>query len=93
MKGKLIPNVIIVLALMLVNPATSATPERTFSLRRSVVTWERPSMTQLRSNSLVNIELLHECDEIDLLEIGNEFISKFNERKFTFGSFVTSDFT
>ena len=48
----LIPNIITTCKLLLVNPATSATPERSFSLARRVTTWLRSTMTPKRFNAL-----------------------------------------
>ena len=80
--------------LLIVNPATNATPERSFSLARNVFTWNRLTLTQSRFNS---VSLLHYhksfTDTIDLLTVGNDFISKYDERKRIFGKFTPSDFS
>ena len=48
----LIPNVINIIKLVAVNPATSATAGRTFSLARNLNTWLRSTMLLARFNSL-----------------------------------------
>ena len=40
-KLPLIPNVVLLVNLLLVNPATSASPERSFSLARRLKSWQR----------------------------------------------------
>ena len=49
---ELIPNIILLCNLLLINPATSATPESSFSLARRIKTWQRATMTRKRFNSL-----------------------------------------
>ena len=48
----LIPNVINIIKLVTVNPATNATAERTFSLARNLKTWLRSTMLPARFNSI-----------------------------------------
>ena len=47
----LIPNIIHIIKLLLVNPATSCTPERSFSTARCLKTWLRATMKSKRFNS------------------------------------------
>ena len=92
-ESMLIPNVINVVMLLLVNPATSASAERSFSLARRLKTWERSTMTQKRFNSLASLQEHKErTDNIHLVSIGNEFISKCSNRQLNFGKFSTADF-
>ena len=49
---KLVENVIKICKLLAVNPTTSATAERTFSMARRVKTWMRSTMLPSRFNSL-----------------------------------------
>ena len=89
----LIPNVIILCDLLIVNPSTSCTPERSFSTARRLKTWLRSTMTDRRFNALGLLNVHKELtDKLDLLEVGNEFISLNDERHQYFGKFVTSDF-
>ena len=51
-KCALIPNLLITVHLILINPATSCTPERSFSVARRIKTWLRSTMTTKRFNNL-----------------------------------------
>ena len=90
---KLIPSICNIINLILVNPATSCTPGRSFSTARRLKTWLRSTMKCKRFNNL-GILLTHKemTDDINLVTIGNEFISKHAERKLHLGQFVLSDF-
>ena len=89
-KGQLclLPDAVKILGLLLVNPTTTATPERPFSLARRIKTWLHSTSTATRLNSL---SILHAhksvTDSIDLVEVGNEFTSKCDSRKRIFGRF------
>ena len=88
----MVPNVSLLIQLLLVLPATSASAERSFSLQRRLKTWLRSRMTQVRYNALAQLhEHKDKTDKIDLIKIGNQFISKCNERELHFGRFVPSD--
>ena len=89
---KLIPSIATIINLILVNPSTSCTPERSFSTARRLKTWLRSTMKSKRFNNLA-ILLTHKetTDAIDLVAVGNEFISKYPERKNHLGQFVQSD--
>ena len=50
-KRRMITEVIVFCKLLLVNPATSATGERSFSMARRVKTWLRANMKQQRFNN------------------------------------------
>ena len=63
----LISSVISICKLILVNPATTATAERSFSLARRFLTWLRSKMGQKRFN---NLALLHfHKERIDAIDI------------------------
>ena len=89
-KGQLclLPNAVKILELLLVNPATTATPERSFSLAKRIKTWLRSTSAAARSNSL---SILHAhksvTDSIDLVEVAKEFTSKCDSRKRICGRF------
>ena len=90
----LIPNAVVLCNLLIVNPATSCTPERSFSTARCLKTWLRSTVTNRRVNSLGLLNVHKELtDKLDLGEVGNEFISLNVERFQCFGKFVESDFT
>ena len=81
-------NAVKILELSLVNPATTAIPERSFSLARRIKTWLRSTSTAACFNSL---SILHAhksvTDSIDLVEVANDFTSKCDSRKRIFGRF------
>ena len=91
-KRKLIANTVTLVRIVLTNGATSATPERSFSMMRRIKTWLRSRMTQKRLNSLC---ILHDnktlLDRISLVKVANEFVGQHPERKNTFGSFSDKD--
>jgi len=58
----------------LVNPATSAAGERSFSTARRLKTWLRSTMTQERLSNLTILKSHKErTDRLSLLDIANEF--------------------
>jgi hypothetical protein len=83
---ELICEVLLVCRLMLVNPATSATGEKTFSMARRLKTWLRSNMTQERFNSLA---ILHWHKErtagINIEKIADRFINCNENRMRHFG--------
>ena len=88
----MITEVIVICKLLLVNPATSATGERSFSMARRVKTRLRANMKQQCFN---NVALLHtnkaRTDKIRLLDVANEFVQR-NENRFrNFGKFTDLD--
>ena len=76
------------LKLLLVNPATSATVERPFSLARRLKTWMRSAMLSGRLNA---IAILHEhktlTDRLNLTDIAKEFVCRNEARTCAFGNF------
>ena len=73
--------------------ATSATPERSFSLLRRLKTWQRSMMTKTRFNSL---SLLNNnqaiLDKISFIDVANEFVNVQPTRfKHVFGNFSEKD--
>ena len=87
-----IPNLVKLIELLLVNPAASCTPERSFSTARRLKTWLRSNMTNKRFNFL-SISNIHKdlTDKIDLVDVGNEFVSLYDSRYQYFGTFPASD--
>ena len=75
-----------------VNPASSATAERTFSLARRVKTWMRSTMLPTRFNS-VSILNFHKdrTDKLDLIKILNAFVQSDDNRMRIFGKFTKDD--
>ena len=86
-------NVVLLCMILYVSPATMATAERSFSLARRIKTWTRSIMSQKRFNDIAILTIHKELtDKLDLLSIGNEFVSKYDERKRTFGRFIENYF-
>lgn len=74
------------LSLLFTVPATSATPERTFSGLKRLKTYLRSTMSQKRLTHLLLIHLNQNIlNEILLDDILKEFISRTAERKCVFG--------
>ena len=88
----LIPNLLTIVHLILINPATSCTPERPFSVTRRIKTWLRSAMTTKRFNNL-SILPIHKglTGSMNLVDIGNEFTSKYDGRRMNLSKFAPSD--
>ena len=83
------PNIIHANKLFLVNHATSCTPERSFSTARRLKTWLHATTKSKRLNSLVILNIHKDLtDNLDLKDIGNEFVSAREGRLEHFGKFV-----
>lgn len=84
----LFDEVVKLLKLFRVMPVTSATAERTFSTLRRLKTYLRSVMSQDRLN---NLAILHvhknHTDNINLVDIAEEFIHRKDNRFTTFGSY------
>ena len=88
----LMSEVITLVKLILVMPATNATSERSFSALRLVKTYLRSTMTQNRLNHLMVLTVHEErTDNLDLLDVANVFISGSEHRLYTFGVFKVLD--
>ena len=78
--------------LVFVGAATSATPERSFSLARRLKTWLRSIMSQKRFNALTILSFYKELvDKISLVDVANEFIDSKPMKKGFFGKFSKDD--
>ena len=89
----LISQVLTVLHLLLVMPATNASSERSFSALRRVKTYLRSTMSQDRLNHII---LLH-ChkdltDSLDLVAVANQFVDLSSHRLGIFGRFTNEDY-
>ena len=88
----LLSEVVKLVRLILVMPATNAVSERTFSALRRVKTYLRTTMTQARLNHLMLLYVHHvETEKIDLVQVANDFISTSDDRRQIFGTFLPSD--
>ena len=78
-------NIMNLLKLLLVNPATSATAERFFSLARKLKTWMRSTMLP---GGLNVFAILHEHkklkDRLNLTDIAKEFLCRNESRTCAF---------
>ena len=89
-KGQLclLPNAVKILELLLVNPSTTAKPERSFSLAWRIKTWLHSTSATTRFNSLLVLYAQKfVTDSIDLGEVANKFTTKCDSRKPIFGRF------
>ena len=91
-KCALIPNLLTIVHLTLINPPTSCTPERSFSVARRIKTWLRSTMTTKRFNNLSILSIHKELtDSINLVDIGKEFASKYDRHRMNLGKIAPSD--
>ena len=74
------------LPILLVNPASFCSAERSFGSLRRLKTWLRSTMTQKRVNSVALCHIHQEImDTIDTGKIAQEFISRSKQRVLKFG--------
>ena len=91
-KRSLIPNIVSILKVVLVSGATTATPERSFSMARRIKTWLRSTMKRRRFNSLSILNSSKPLvDKLPLVKVANELIEKRPNRRNEFGLFTESD--
>lgn len=84
----LLNEVIILMKLIQVMPATNSTSERSFSAMRRVKTYLRSTMTQERLNSLMVLHVHKEyTDDLVLTDVANEFVHRGERRSQVFGCF------
>ena len=91
-KRLLMKNIACIIKIILTNGATSATPERSFSMLRRIKTWMRSRMSQKRLNSL-SIIYCHKSilEELPLVDVANEFVGVQPDRRNSFGRFTEKD--
>ena len=81
-------EVVKLVTLILVAPATNATSERSFSALRRVKTYLRTTMSQPRLNHLMVLHIHKDyCDTLNLEQCANEFCANSEHRRNIFGSF------
>lgn len=84
----LLSEIIIIMKLILVMPATNATSERSFSAMRRVKSYLRSTMHQERLNHLMVLHVHKDkTDQLFLPDIASEFVSKSERRFQVFGKF------
>ena len=82
-------EVVKVVVLILVAPATNATSQRSFSALRRVKTYLRTTMTQPRLNHLMLLYIHKEdCDKLNLEQCADDFCANSEHRRNIFGSFI-----
>ena len=70
---ELVPNVVILCNLLIVNPSTSCTPERLFSIARRLKIWLRSTRSGRCFNALGLLNVHKELTvKLDLLQVGND---------------------
>ena len=90
----LFSEVVTLMQLILVLPATNTTSERSFSAMRRVKNYLRSTMGQQRFNHLM-IFHIHKAitDDLDIIQIANNFITRNEHREHVhvFGKFSNED--
>lgn len=85
-------QIVTLLKILLVMPATNAVSERSASCLRRIKQWLRTSMTQQRLNHCMLLTVHKErTDNVNLIDVANEFCSSNDERFSTFGHFSERD--
>ena len=84
----LIGEVIKVCSLILVNPATSASGERSFSTARRIKSYTRATMTQARFNHLTFLNIHKDLlQKLNIIPVANQFVALNSLRQQRFGRF------
>jgi len=91
-KRQMLKNMWKIIRIVLTSGATSATPERSFSMQRRLKTWIRSTMGQKRYNSLAILNShTTEVDQLSLIEVAERFVSNQDRRRDDFGTFSDKD--
>ena len=90
---EMMKEVITLCKLILINPATSAAGERSFSTARRLKTWLRSRMNQERFYSNLTVLDIHKerTNRLSPIDIANEFTDRNTNRKRNFGTFRLND--
>ena len=90
---EIISEVVTLVKIILVMPATNATSKRSFSALRRIKTYLRSTMSQNRLNHLMMLYVHKELlDKLELLDIANNFVDECHERRYSiFEKFTESD--
>ena len=85
---KLLNEVMIMMKLICVMPATNSSSERSFSAMRRVKSYLRSTMKQERLNHLMALHIHKDVlDSINLSHVANDFVSNSEHRQKIFGQF------
>ena len=88
----MISDIITLCKLLLVNPATSAAGERSFSSARRLKTWLRSTMIQTRFSNLTILNTHKQrTDKLCLIDVATEFAALNENRESKLGTFEGSD--
>ena len=88
----LLENFRSIVKIALVGAATSATPERSFSMARKIKTYTRSTMTQKRLNSLSVLSTYKDSlDNLSIVDVANSFVDNKPDRFDKFGKFTNED--
>ena len=92
LSSSMISEVIQICVMIHVNPATSASGERSFSAARRIKSWLRANMSQKRFNhvALLNTHKTR-TDNLRLVDVANEFMARNDNRKRNFGTLTMKD--
>ena len=91
-KKQLISEVVTLLKLIIVAPATNAESERMFSSMKRIKTYLRSTMGKNRLNHLMILNVHKDLlDDLNLIDIANQFVGINQRRRNTFGAFTTHD--
>ena len=83
----MIPEVLTLMKLILVSPATNAVSERSFSALKRLKTACRSTMSDPRLNNLMTLHI-NRAILPSTVDIANEFIDRSEYRKFVFGNAI-----
>ena len=83
----MIPEVLTLMKLILVSPATSAASERGFSALKRLKAACRSTMPDPRLNNLMALHINRDILS-SAVDIANEFIGRSKDRKFVFGNAI-----
>ena len=82
-------QVVVLVELVLLVPATNAISERSFSALKRLKIYMRSTMADERLNNLMILHIHREkTDKLDLVDIANRFVGKNDTRKRMFGRFT-----
>ncbi|MEM7226436.1 MAG: hypothetical protein AAF495_25915 [Pseudomonadota bacterium] len=88
----LISEVVKLVKLIIVMPATNAVSERSFSAMRRLFTYLRSNMGMSRLNNTMVLPVHKErLDKLSLIDVANDFVSGIDHRETVFGKFETTD--
>ena len=86
-------EVLILIKLLLMAPATNAVSGRSCSPLHRIKTYLRTTITQNRMNNTIILNTYkEELDKFDIIQVVNEFCRECDERKNVFGKFPTKDY-